>query len=85
MWLTAFVLPCIAKSCGRPSEISNGRIVGYVYSFKEKIRYVCFEGFKLKGPSYRICQANEEWSGAKPICEGKSVKGIYIRYVRISF
>lgn len=61
----------VAKSCGRPRDVSNGKIIGYLYSFKEKVRYACNEGYKLNGPAYRICQANEEWGGSEPICEGK--------------
>ena len=45
--------------------------IGYVYSFKEKVRYVCNEGHKLIGPHFRICQANGEWGDSEPTCEGK--------------
>ncbi|XP_022793977.1 CUB and sushi domain-containing protein 3-like isoform X2 [Stylophora pistillata] len=62
-------ITCSPKSCGRPNDIPNGRIIGYVYSFKEKIRYECNEGYNLKGPSYRTCQANEKWGDSDPICE----------------
>ena len=61
----------LAKSCGRPKAISHGKIIGYVYSFKEKVRYTCNEGYKLRGPAYRQCQANEKWSGSDPTCNGK--------------
>lgn len=64
----------IAKSCGRPddgNDVLNGRMTGLVYSFKDKVEYVCDEGYKLKGPAFRICQANEKWGGSQPICEGK--------------
>ncbi|CAH3037421.1 unnamed protein product [Pocillopora meandrina] len=62
-------ITCSPKSCGRPNDIPNGKIIGYVYSFKEKIRYECNEGYNLKGPSYRTCQANEKWGDKDPICE----------------
>ena len=70
--MTLFQLIFTAKSCGGPGTISNGKVIGYVYSFKEKVRYVCDEGYQLKGPAYRQCQANEKWSGEQPICEGKT-------------
>ncbi|XP_058944842.2 protein lev-9 [Pocillopora verrucosa] len=62
-------ITCSPKNCGRPNDIPNGKIIGYVYSFKEKIRYECNEGYNLKGPSYRTCQANEKWGDKDPICE----------------
>ncbi|XP_073244349.1 sushi, von Willebrand factor type A, EGF and pentraxin domain-containing protein 1-like isoform X2 [Porites lutea] len=61
-------ITCSPKSCGRPKAISHGKIIGYVYSFKEKVRYTCDEGYKLRGPAYRQCQANEKWSGSDPTC-----------------
>ncbi|CAH3037407.1 unnamed protein product [Pocillopora meandrina] len=60
-------ITCSPKNCGRPNDIPNGKIIGYVYSFKEKIRYECNEGYNLKGPSYRTCQANEKWGDKDPI------------------
>ena len=71
-----------AKSCGRPNDIPNGKIIGFVHSFKEKIRYECNEGYNLKGPSYRTCQANEKWGDKDPICEGKI---FYLLNVKIIF
>ncbi|XP_078348103.1 sushi, von Willebrand factor type A, EGF and pentraxin domain-containing protein 1-like isoform X1 [Oculina patagonica] len=62
-------ITCSPKSCGSPGDIPHGRVIGYVYSFKERVEYVCDEGYKLKGPAYRICQANEEWGGSQPVCE----------------
>ena len=70
-----------AKSCGRPNDIPNGKIIGYVFSFKEKIRYECNEGYNLKGPSYRTCQANEKWGDKDPICEGKIFDLVNIRII----
>ncbi|KAL9989281.1 hypothetical protein ACROYT_G003814 [Oculina patagonica] len=64
-----FYLALLAKSCGSPGDIPHGKVIGNVYSFKERVEYVCDEGYKLKGPAYRICQANEEWGGSQPICE----------------
>ena len=78
-----FSLNSLAKSCGRPNDIPNGRIIGYVYSFKEKIRYECNEGYNLKGPSYRTCQANEKWGDSDPICEGKIIYLIDIKIISL--
>ncbi|XP_068726391.1 sushi, von Willebrand factor type A, EGF and pentraxin domain-containing protein 1-like [Montipora capricornis] len=60
---------CTPKSCGRPREVANGRIVGFLYSFKQKVQYACDEGYQLRGSSYRQCQANQEWGGDEPTCE----------------
>ena len=80
IWLR-FLSISSAKSCGRPNDIPNGKIIGYVYSFKEKIRYECNEGYNLKGPSYRTCQANEKWGDKDPICEGKIFDLVNIRII----
>ena len=32
--------------------------------------YQCREGLTLNGESTRMCQANGEWSGNEPTCEG---------------
>ena len=45
-------------------------MIGYDFSFTKKITYECDKGYILKGPAYRNCQANEEWSGTPPTCEG---------------
>ena len=80
IWLR-FLSISSAKSCGRPNDIPNGKIIGYVYSFKEKIRYECNDGYNLKGPSYRTCQANEKWGDKDPVCEGKIFDLLNIRII----
>ena len=84
IWLS-FLLISLAKSCGRPNDIPNGKIIGYVFSFKEKIRYECNEGYNLKGPSYRTCQDNEKWGDKDPICEGKIFDNINIEIISYVF
>ena len=33
--------------------------------------YTCSEGYSLVGDAMRTCQANGQWNGTEPTCEGK--------------
>ena len=42
------------------------------------MHYTCDQCYKLKGPSYRECQADQQWTDTLPTCERKYVrKGLY--------
>ncbi|XP_031550168.1 sushi, von Willebrand factor type A, EGF and pentraxin domain-containing protein 1-like, partial [Actinia tenebrosa] len=60
---------CIPKSCGDPGSPVNGKRQGYVFTFKRKVYFKCNRGYKLDGPEYRQCQANQKWSDRTPSCE----------------
>lgn len=60
-----------AKSCGHPGEIEDGKREGSVFTFTNKISYVCNEGFDLVGRANRYCQSNGIWSGIAPTCVRK--------------
>ncbi|XP_067016833.1 sushi, von Willebrand factor type A, EGF and pentraxin domain-containing protein 1-like isoform X2 [Acropora muricata] len=62
-------ISCRPKSCGSPSEVANGRILGYLYTFKQRVTYACDEGYQIRGPLYRQCQANGKWGGDDPSCD----------------
>ncbi|XP_033099149.1 sushi, von Willebrand factor type A, EGF and pentraxin domain-containing protein 1-like [Anneissia japonica] len=59
---------CRPKSCGSPGTISNGYRVGNVFSFSKEVTFHCNEGYRIQGRSYRVCQADGEWSGFTPVC-----------------
>ena len=59
-----------AKSCPIPGRPRNGNVRG-TFLFNQKIYYSCDECYKLKGPGYRQCQANQQWTDTQPRCERK--------------
>ncbi|XP_006826066.2 protein lev-9-like [Saccoglossus kowalevskii] len=63
---TAF--ECVARSCGSPGSIRNGRTIGNLFTFPNRVYYECNEGYNLIGRSYQACQTNMEWSGYQPEC-----------------
>lgn len=73
-----------AKSCGHPGEIEDGKREGSVFTFTNKISYVCNEGFDLVGRANRYCQSNGIWSGIAPTCVRKSLLHPFINYPHMS-
>ena len=59
-----------AKSCPHPGRPRNGNVKG-LFRFGERVDYTCDECYKLKGPSYRQCQADQQWTDTQPTCERK--------------
>ncbi|XP_058886297.1 sushi, von Willebrand factor type A, EGF and pentraxin domain-containing protein 1 isoform X1 [Acipenser ruthenus] len=59
---------CRIASCGTPEEIANGFIIGNTFSFMSVIYYECDAGYYLQGLNTSTCQANNKWSGARPLC-----------------
>ncbi|KAL3867863.1 hypothetical protein ACJMK2_040709 [Sinanodonta woodiana] len=61
---------CEPVQCNKPSAIiSNGRMIGNIFSFGANISYVCDEGYRALGSVMRTCQANGEWDNPIPVCE----------------
>ena len=44
---------------------------GGEFTFNSNVTYACYEGYKLVGESFRVCQASGEWSGTVPMCTRK--------------
>ncbi|CAB4014990.1 CUB and sushi domain-containing 3-like [Paramuricea clavata] len=59
---------CFPKSCPDPGRPRNGNVKG-LFIFGEKVYYTCDQCYKLKGPGYRQCQADQEWTDTQPTCE----------------
>lgn len=63
------------NQCDPPVEVENGNI-----TFQDSdpanilpgdmIEYACNNGTELKGPQYRFCQRNGNWSDEEPQCIG---------------
>ena len=41
-------------------------------TFGSQANYSCSEGYVLNGNSARMCQADGQWSGSEPLCEGEN-------------
>ena len=52
----------------------NGSFSGESTDFPNSMLFKCDPGFRLKGSSSRMCQANGTWSGLPVICAGRSAK-----------
>ena len=67
--LFAFLL-YIAVPCGNLSSPVNGLVTVNGSTFGSQANYNCSEGYVLNGNSSRLCQADGQWSGSEPTCEG---------------
>ncbi|XP_023234733.1 sushi, von Willebrand factor type A, EGF and pentraxin domain-containing protein 1-like [Centruroides sculpturatus] len=59
---------CETIRCQSPSVIENGDIMVPDTKFGTHISYSCHRGYELEGPSSRVCQQDEQWSGKEPKC-----------------
>lgn len=60
---------CSPVSCGQPSAIGHGTVLGTRYSYKDTVLYQCDPGYEIHGPIERVCEANKSWSGVEPQCK----------------
>uniref|UniRef100_A0A3Q3WSJ3 Uncharacterized protein n=1 Tax=Mola mola TaxID=94237 RepID=A0A3Q3WSJ3_MOLML len=56
------------RYCGWLSPPINGRKEGTTYLQGAKVRLSCDDGFTLRGPEVRVCQATGQWSGEDTKC-----------------
>ncbi|KAF8767227.1 CUB and sushi domain-containing protein 3 [Argiope bruennichi] len=68
---------CVESFCEPPEPLAHGTVPEIessnltVYPFQFEITYICDEGFRLIGNSWRFCDSRG-WSGKSPICEAIS-------------
>lgn len=60
----------LAKDCGPLLTPKNGSMSGGQTTFPNEINFSCYEGFIMKGPEKRRCQADGTWSENVTSCEG---------------
>ena len=63
----------IAVSCGNLSNPVNSEVSADGNTFGSQANYSCSEGYVLNGNSIRMCQADGQWSGSEPRCEGQEL------------
>lgn len=64
----------VAKSCGDPGNIENGRRIGENFIIASSVNYTCDEGYEMVGQARRFCQSDNQWSGQAPKCERESLR-----------
>lgn len=64
-----FLLPP-AVECNPLAVPLNGSLIGKDTHYPSQVEFRCDEGFELEGSRHRRCQANRQWSGKQPQCEG---------------
>ena len=52
------------------SSPENGNLMVSGSTYLSEAQYDCIEGFAIVGPMVRVCQADGQWSGDEPHCEG---------------
>ncbi len=61
---------CSLIECDKPADvISNGRMLGSVFSYRSTVEYVCDSGYEIDGTKNRTCQSNGQWDNSIPVCE----------------
>ena len=62
----------IAVPCGTLNSPTNGEVSVDGNIFGSQANYSCSEGYVLNGNSAQMCQADGQWSGSEPRCEGEN-------------
>lgn len=56
-------------NCGNPGSPLNGQKHGSHYWTGEYVSFTCMPGYRLIGPSMRLCLPSSQWSGIQPSCQ----------------
>ena len=66
-----YFLILTAVDCGSLTDPDNGQVDHTAgTSLGQTATYSCNTGYNLVGDSTRTCQAEGEWSGSAPTCQG---------------
>ncbi|XP_077864038.1 sushi, von Willebrand factor type A, EGF and pentraxin domain-containing protein 1-like, partial [Saccoglossus kowalevskii] len=60
---------CSPVSCGPPTSVSHGSVLGEGYTYKQTVQYQCDVGYILIGEHERTCQNDGSWGGESPVCQ----------------
>ncbi|XP_068694975.1 sushi, von Willebrand factor type A, EGF and pentraxin domain-containing protein 1-like isoform X1 [Montipora foliosa] len=63
---------CKAKDCGLLHVPINGSTFGNMTTFPNNVKFVCNDGFNLKGSRVRQCLSTGNWSGNNTVCEARN-------------
>ncbi|XP_052776199.1 sushi, von Willebrand factor type A, EGF and pentraxin domain-containing protein 1-like isoform X1 [Mya arenaria] len=59
---------CEPISCGTPPKIDNAIYTGNSHRYLDKVTYLCFDGYKIKGNAELQCAYDGSWTGERPEC-----------------
>ena len=71
--ISIFLTDLSVIRCGYPGHLADGHVIGRSYLFGDVVHYSCRQGYKLDGPKSRQCTKNGNWSGKRPVCQGKKM------------
>ena len=75
--LDVFLLLTVVD-CGNLTDPDNGQVdLTAGTTFGQNATYSCNTGYNLVGDSTRTCQAEEDWSGSAPTCQGMLLHYVY--------
>ncbi|KAL9963127.1 hypothetical protein ACROYT_G032302 [Oculina patagonica] len=63
------ILPKCHILCDERASLENGSWRGSEFWEGKNVTYQCNEGYKLQGPSVKVCNETGEWTGEEPTCE----------------
>ena len=64
-------LPLTVVDCGNLTHPANGQVTHSMgTTFGQTATYSCNTGYSLVGDKTHTCQAEGNWSGSAPTCEG---------------
>ena len=69
-YITIYFSPCTVIDCGHLKAPKNGEVHFKSTAYAAKAYYQCNKGYTRHGTEVRFCQANGEWSGTAPTCNG---------------
>ena len=61
----------LGVDCGYPQSVDNAYVDGNRFTYENRIRYICYKGFRLVGDRTLYCTATGQWQGIPPVCESK--------------
>ena len=78
-----YVILSLARSCPALSSFDNGKLdpANPATTVGSKVRFECNVGYILKGPSTRICLADDSWSGIASQCDGEAYDEMKMLFV----
>ncbi len=55
-----------------PAAVANADVSGSDLTYQGQLSYTCDTGYaNISGDLSRTCQANSNWTGTPPVCEGE--------------
>ena len=69
----SFIYVTTVNECVKLLNPANGQVSTSSTAVGGTATYTCNQGYTLAGSPMRTCESDRTWSGATPICDGKSI------------